>query len=125
MLFERCGYDPEKEYLHMEITVPGAFVAGDPPVGIVIRPRVEDDDRAVIAVMAEAFDEGTMRMHDGRSSRRRPTTRRSGSSLSMASKPSGHCSATSRTGMDRSVPSACAMRGDDVGSRERCCAGPS
>jgi mycothiol synthase len=56
-LFEAAGYSPEREYLHMEIDVPDGFDPGGVPVGITIRPRVEADDRAIVAVMAEAFRE--------------------------------------------------------------------
>jgi ribosomal protein S18 acetylase RimI-like enzyme len=54
-LFEGLGYSPEREYLHMEIDVPDGVVAGDAPAGIVIRPRAEEDDRDIVAVMADAF----------------------------------------------------------------------
>ena len=56
-LLEGLGYSPEREYLHMEIDVSGEFVAGDAPAGIVIRPRREADDRDIVAVMADAFDD--------------------------------------------------------------------
>jgi mycothiol synthase len=56
-LLEGLGYSPEREYLHMEIDVPDEFVAGNPPAGIVIRPRTETDDRDIVAVMADAFDD--------------------------------------------------------------------
>lgn len=57
VLFEGLGYAPEREYLHMEIDVPDGFEAGDAPAGIAIRPRIESDDRAIVAVMAEGFDD--------------------------------------------------------------------
>jgi hypothetical protein len=41
----------------MQIEVPPDLDAGDPPAGITIRPRVETDDRDIVAVMADAFDE--------------------------------------------------------------------
>jgi ribosomal protein S18 acetylase RimI-like enzyme len=56
-LFERLGYSPEREYLHMAVDVPDRFDPGDAPAGIAIRPRVEADDRAIVAVMADAFDD--------------------------------------------------------------------
>ena len=56
-LFERLGYAPEKEYLHMEIEVADGFSAGEPPRGIVVRPRIEADDREIVAVMADGFDD--------------------------------------------------------------------
>jgi mycothiol synthase len=56
-LFEGLGYSPEREYLHMEIDVPDGFDPGDAPAGITIRPRIEADDRAIVAVMAEGFGE--------------------------------------------------------------------
>jgi mycothiol synthase len=56
-LFQALGYRPEREYLHMEIDVPDRFVAGDPPAGIVVRPRTPADDRDIVAVMAEAFND--------------------------------------------------------------------
>jgi ribosomal protein S18 acetylase RimI-like enzyme len=56
-LFEGLGYSPEREYLHMEMDVPDGFDPGDAPAGITIRPRVEADDRAIVAVMEEAFRE--------------------------------------------------------------------
>lgn len=56
-LFESLGYSPEREYLHMRIDVPEGFHPGGAPAGITIRPRVEGDDRAIVAVMAEAFDD--------------------------------------------------------------------
>jgi mycothiol synthase len=56
-LFERLGYVPEKEYLHMEIEVPDRFTAGDAPAGILVRPRVETDDQGIVALMADAFDD--------------------------------------------------------------------
>jgi ribosomal protein S18 acetylase RimI-like enzyme len=40
----------------MEIEVTNGFAAGA-PTGITIRPRVEVDDRAIVAVMAEGFGE--------------------------------------------------------------------
>ena len=54
-LFEGRGYSPEREYLHLEITVPDGFQPGPGPPGITIRRRVEADDRAIVAVMEEAF----------------------------------------------------------------------
>ncbi|MDP9184664.1 MAG: GNAT family N-acetyltransferase [Actinomycetota bacterium] len=57
ILFEALGYEPEKEYLHMEIDVPGGFTVGDAPAGIVVRARTPADDRDIVAVMAEAFDD--------------------------------------------------------------------
>ena len=56
-LFEQLGYAPEREYLHLAIEVPNGFGPGAAPAGITIRPRVEADDRAIVAVMAEAFDD--------------------------------------------------------------------
>jgi mycothiol synthase len=56
-LLETLGYSPEREYLHMEIEVPDGFVTGDAPAGIVIRSRTEADDRDIVAVMADAFDD--------------------------------------------------------------------
>jgi ribosomal protein S18 acetylase RimI-like enzyme len=41
----------------MEIDVPGGFDRGAAPTGIAIRPRVEADDRAIVAVMEEGFRE--------------------------------------------------------------------
>jgi mycothiol synthase len=41
----------------MEIELPEASLPGDPPSGIVVRPRAEEDDRAIVAVMADAFDD--------------------------------------------------------------------
>jgi mycothiol synthase len=57
VLLEGMGYFPEREYLHMEIDVPEGFDPGAPPAGIEIRPRVETDDRDIVAVMADAFDD--------------------------------------------------------------------
>ena len=54
-LLEGLGYSPEREYLHMEIGVPDGFDPGPAPAGITIRPRDEADDRAIVAVMEEAF----------------------------------------------------------------------
>jgi mycothiol synthase len=56
-LLEGLGYSPEREYLHMEIDVPDGFDPRGAPAGITIRPRVEADDRAIVAVMAEGFGE--------------------------------------------------------------------
>lgn len=56
-LFDARGYEPEREYLHMEIDVTQDFDAGELPAGITIRPRVEADDRDIVAVMADAFDD--------------------------------------------------------------------
>jgi ribosomal protein S18 acetylase RimI-like enzyme len=56
-LFEGLGYAPEREYLHMGIIVPEDFDIGGTPDGIEIRPRVAADDRAIVAVMAEVFDD--------------------------------------------------------------------
>ena len=56
-LFEALGYSPEREYLHMAIDVPNGFDPGAAPAGITIRPRLEADDPAIVAVMAEAFDD--------------------------------------------------------------------
>ncbi len=56
-LFEGLGYAPEREYLHMGIVVPDDFDIGGTPDGIEIRPRVGGDDRAIVAVMAEGFDD--------------------------------------------------------------------
>jgi mycothiol synthase len=56
-LFEGLGYTLEREYLHMGINVPNDFGFGRTPEGIQIRPRVEADDRAIVAVMAEGFDD--------------------------------------------------------------------
>jgi mycothiol synthase len=41
----------------MGIDVPDGFDPGSAPAGITIRPRVEADDRAIVAVMADAFDD--------------------------------------------------------------------
>jgi ribosomal protein S18 acetylase RimI-like enzyme len=41
----------------MGIIVPDEFDVGGPPEGIEIRPRVEADDRTIVAVMAEGFDD--------------------------------------------------------------------
>ncbi len=57
ILFEALGYQPEREYLHMEMHVPDGFAVGDAPPGIVVRPRTEADDRDIVAVMADAFDD--------------------------------------------------------------------
>jgi ribosomal protein S18 acetylase RimI-like enzyme len=56
-LLEASGYGSEREYLHLGIDVPRGFVAGAPPAGITIRPRSEADDRGIVAVMADAFDD--------------------------------------------------------------------
>jgi ribosomal protein S18 acetylase RimI-like enzyme len=56
-LFEELRYSPEREYLHMGIDVPDGFDPGGAPAGITIRPRVEADDPAIVAVMADAFDD--------------------------------------------------------------------
>jgi ribosomal protein S18 acetylase RimI-like enzyme len=56
-LFEGLGYAPEREYLHMGIIVPDDFDVGGSPDGVEIRRRVEGDDRAIVAVMAEGFDD--------------------------------------------------------------------
>jgi ribosomal protein S18 acetylase RimI-like enzyme len=56
-LLEGLGYSPEREYLHMQIEVSEGFDPGATPAGIEIRPRVEADDRAIVAVMADAFDD--------------------------------------------------------------------
>ena len=56
-LFEGLGYAPEREYLHMQIDVPDGFDSGGAPARITIRPRVEADDRAIVAVMEEAFQD--------------------------------------------------------------------
>ena len=56
-LLDWLGYSPEREFLHTEIDVPDGFVAGEPPAGIVIRPRTESDDRDIVAVMADAFED--------------------------------------------------------------------
>jgi ribosomal protein S18 acetylase RimI-like enzyme len=56
-LFEGLGYVPEREYLHMEIEVPDGFSAGDPPRGVVVRPRMESDDREIVTVIADGFDD--------------------------------------------------------------------
>lgn len=56
-LLEGLGYSPEREYLHMGIDVPDGFDPGGAPAGITIRPRVETDDRAIVAVMADAFED--------------------------------------------------------------------
>ena len=56
-LFERLGYVPETEYLHMGIEVPEGFSPGDPPPGVVVRSRIEADDREIVAVNADAFDD--------------------------------------------------------------------
>lgn len=56
-LFEELGYAPEREYLHMAVDVPNGFNTGGAPAGITIRPRIEADDPAIVAVMAEAFDD--------------------------------------------------------------------
>jgi mycothiol synthase len=57
VLLEGLGYSPEREYLHMEIEVSEGFDRGAPPAGIEIRPRIEADDRDIVAVMAGAFDD--------------------------------------------------------------------
>ena len=54
-MFEGLGYSPEREYLHMEIDVPDGFDPGGSPAGIAIRPRIEADDPAIVAVMEEGF----------------------------------------------------------------------
>jgi predicted N-acetyltransferase YhbS len=41
----------------MEIEVVDGFEVGDAPAGITIRLRVEADDRAIVAVMADGFGE--------------------------------------------------------------------
>jgi mycothiol synthase len=56
-LFERRGYAPEREFLHMQIDVAPGLQAGSAPDGIGIRPRGEDDDRAIFAAVDEAFRE--------------------------------------------------------------------
>ena len=56
-LFDARGYVPEREYLHMEVDVASDFDAGSPPDGITIRPRTAADDRAIVEVMADAFDD--------------------------------------------------------------------
>jgi ribosomal protein S18 acetylase RimI-like enzyme len=56
-LFEGLGYSPEREYLHMGIDMPDGFDPGNAPAGITIRARVETDDPAIVAVMAEAFED--------------------------------------------------------------------
>jgi ribosomal protein S18 acetylase RimI-like enzyme len=57
MLFESLGYAPETEYLHMEIEVSKELAVGDAPAGIVVRSRTAADDRDIVAVMADAFDD--------------------------------------------------------------------
>jgi mycothiol synthase len=57
VLLEGLGYSPEREYLHMEIDVSKGFDRGAAPAGIAIRPRIESDDRAVVAMMEEGFRE--------------------------------------------------------------------
>ena len=94
-LFEELGYSPEREYLHMEIDMPDGLVAGDAPVGIVVRPRTEADDRDIVAVMADAFDDPLDYEEARRNSRsRRPAIRLSGSSPWTATRRSGCCSVT-------------------------------
>ena len=56
-LFEELGYSPEREYLHLAIDVRGGSDPGAAPAGVTIRPRVEADDPAIVAVMAVAFDD--------------------------------------------------------------------
>ena len=56
-LFEGLGYSPERECLHMGIDVPHGFDPAGAPADITIRPRVEADDPAIVAVMADAFDD--------------------------------------------------------------------
>jgi ribosomal protein S18 acetylase RimI-like enzyme len=45
----------------MAVDVPDRFDAGDAPAGVAVRPRVEADDRAIVAVMADAFDDPGLR----------------------------------------------------------------
>jgi mycothiol synthase len=54
-LFERLGYVPEREFLHMQIDLPDGFDAGDAPAGVEIRARREGDDPAIFTVMDEGF----------------------------------------------------------------------
>jgi mycothiol synthase len=56
-LFEKLGYAPEREYLHMGIDLGDGYAACCPPPGIVVRPRVQTDDRDIVAVMADGFGE--------------------------------------------------------------------
>jgi ribosomal protein S18 acetylase RimI-like enzyme len=57
ILFESLGYGPDTEYLHMEIEVSKELAVGDAPAGIVVRSRTAADDRDIVAVMADAFDD--------------------------------------------------------------------
>lgn len=122
-LLEGLGYSPEREYLHMGIDVPDGFDPGGAPAGITVRPRVETDDRAIVAVMADAFED-PWDYEEARQELLGPktTTRRSGSSPSTGTRRSERCSGTSRTGAARSAPSVSVPRGVVAASPARSCA---
>jgi mycothiol synthase len=54
-LFDRLGYLPEREFLHMQIDVQAGAGPGDAPAGILIRPRAEGDDPGIFTAMDEGF----------------------------------------------------------------------
>jgi hypothetical protein len=129
-LFEGLGYSPEREYLHMGIDVADGFDPGGAPTGITIRPRLEADDPAIVAVMADAFQEPW----DYEEARQEFL-------VSAILDPSlwlialdgdqavGALFATSRTDADRSARSSCVMHGGSAASpglscerRSRCSA---
>jgi mycothiol synthase len=56
-LLEGLGYASEREYLHMHIDVQERVEGGAMPAGVTIRSREEADDRAIVGVVAEAFDD--------------------------------------------------------------------
>ena len=56
-LFQRLGYAPTREFLHMAIEVGPGFDPGAPPEGIGIRSREERDDPAIFVAVQEAFRE--------------------------------------------------------------------
>jgi mycothiol synthase len=54
-LFERLGYLPEREFLHMQIDVRDWLDPGGAPAGIEVRTRVEGDDPGIFTAMDEGF----------------------------------------------------------------------